>query len=111
MEIRGAGQLKSALKKNASLDDVKNTVRLNGSEMHSSAMKYAPVDTRFLRRNIKYSAEDSGFTARVASEAEYAPYQVWGTRYQAGTPHVRPAYTKQNSKFSKDMKRLVKSGD
>lgn len=108
MKIRGAGQLKSALKKNASLDDVKNTVRLNGSEMHSSAMKYSPVDTGFLRRNIKYSTEDSGFTARVASEAEYAPYQEYGTRYQAGTPHVRPAFNKQNSKFLKDMKRLMK---
>ena len=108
MKIRGAGQLKSALKKNASLDDVKNTVKLNGSEMHSSAMKYSPVDSGFVRRNIKYNTEDSGFTARVASEAEYAPYQEYGTRYQAGTPHVRPAFNKQNSKFLKDMKRLMK---
>ena len=108
MELRGTVQLKNALRKNASLDDVKNTVKLNGSEMHSSAMKYSPVDTGFLRRNIKYNTEDSGFTARVASEAEYAPYQEYGTRYQSGTPHIRPSFHEQSPRFKKDMERLMK---
>lgn len=108
MKISGADLLIGKLKKNANLDDVKNTVKLSGSEMHKAAQRYAPVDTGYLRRNIKYHAEDNGLTARVKSEAEYAAYQEYGTRYQSGTPHVRPAYYNQKDQFLKDMKRLMK---
>ena len=51
---------------------------------------------------------DRCFTARVKSEAEYAPYQEYGTRYQPGKPHIRPAYNKQKKRFVRDMRRLMK---
>lgn len=108
MRISGADQLIGKLKKNANPDDVKNTVKLNGSEMQKAAQRYAPVDTTYLKRNIKYHSEDDGFTARVESEAEYAAYQEHGTRYQSGTPHIRPAFHEQKIKFKRDMSRLMK---
>lgn len=108
MKIRGADVLIGKLKENANMDDVKNAVKLNGSEMHKAAQRYAPVDTGYLRRNINYYSEDNGFTARVKSGAEYAGYQEFGTRYQPGTPHVRPAFHNQENQFKKDIQRLMK---
>ena len=108
LSVKGTAELKSKLRRNANLDDVKNVVKLNGSEMHRAAQRYAPVKTGALKRNIKLYSEDNGFTAKVASEAEYAPYQEYGTRYQPGTPHIRPAYHEQKRQFVTDMKRLMK---
>lgn len=108
MEIRGADALIGALKKKATLNDVKDVVRLNTSEMQRSAQRYAPVDTGNLKRHIKQDVLDSGFTGKVASTADYAAYQEFGTRYQTGTPHIRPAFHEQKEKFKKDMKRLMK---
>lgn len=108
LKIKGTADLIGKLRRNATLDDVKHVVRLNGSEMHRSAQRHAPVDTGNLKRAIKLDVEDDGFTAKVASTANYAPYQEYGTRYQSGKPHIRPAYYEQRQKFIKDMKRLMK---
>lgn len=108
MQFNGVNQLVGALKKRANLNDVKDVVKLNGSEMHRKAQRNAPVDTGNLKRHVTLKAADGGFTAKVASEAEYAPYQEYGTRYQSGKPHIRPAYHEQKGKFINDMKRLLK---
>ena len=108
MEIRGIDALVGKLKRNADLSDVKKVVQVNGSEMQRAAQRNAPVDTGNLKRMIVYRSEDGGFTARVASTAEYAPYQEYGTRFMVGKPHIRPAYHEQRTKFLNDMKRLMK---
>ena len=48
------------------------------------------------------------YTAVVTGDAEYDPYQEYGTRYQAGTPHLRPALYNTEDKFIADMNRLVR---
>lgn len=108
LSFRGTGPLIGQLKKNANLDDVKNIVRMNGAEMHEGMSRRAPVRTTNLKRNIKLHTSDQGFTIKVASEAEYAPYQEYGTRFQSGTAHVRPAFFYQQIKFINDMKRIMK---
>lgn len=108
VRLRGSKELIGKLKRNANLNDVKQVVVMNTTEMHRKAQRNAPVDSGNLKRNIRYYQENGGFTGKVASEAEYAPYQEYGTRFQAGTPHVRPAFHKQKSKFINDMKRLMK---
>lgn len=107
-EIRGTGDLVRKLKRNANLNDVKNVVRVNGSEMQRSAQRYAPVDTGNLKRAITLTATDNGFAIKVSSTADYAPFQEYGTRYQPGKPHIRPSYFEQRRKFISDMKRLMK---
>ncbi|QOV19035.1 HK97 gp10 family phage protein [Blautia liquoris] len=108
LEIRGIDKLMAHLKKCATLEDVKQVVRVNGAEMHQKTQRFAPVDTGALKRNIRLDIENQGMAAKVTSEAEYAPYQEYGTRYMAGTPHVRPAFRIQSAKFKNDMQRLVK---
>lgn len=108
MQFSGVNQLVGALKKRENLNDVKDVVKLNGSEMHRKAQRNAPVDTGNLKRHVTLKTADGGFTAKVASEAEHAPYQEYGTRFQSGKPHIRPAYHEQKGKFINDMKRLLK---
>lgn len=111
LELKGLSELSKGLKEKANLNDVKNVVKLNGSEMHRATQRYAPVAKvggGTLKRNVKVYIQDAGFTTKVASEAEYASYQEYGTRYQPGTPHIRPAYHEQKGRFIKDMKRLMK---
>lgn len=108
LTVKGIAKLEAKLRKGTNLSDVKNVVKLNGSELQESAMRFAPVDTGYLKRNIHLSVENSGMTARISSDASYAPYQEYGTRYQAGTPHVKPAYNKQKPQFIDDMKKLMK---
>lgn len=108
LEFRGIADLSKGLKERATLNDVKNVVKLNGSEMHRSAQRNSPVDTGNLKRGIMLSMEDDGFVAKVASTASYAPFQEWGTRFQPGTPHIRPSYFEQRNKFINDMKRLTR---
>lgn len=108
LEFKGIADLSKGLKERANLDDVKKVVKINGSEMHRSAQRNAPVDTGNLKRFIVISFEDGGFTVKVVSQAEYAGYQEYGTRFQAGTPHIRPSYFEQRQKFINDMKRIMK---
>ncbi len=111
LQVKGIDELVGKLKRNAKLDDVKEVVKLNGSEMHTNAQRKAPVAKKGggnLQRNVRVYIEDNDFTARVKSEADYAAYQEYGTRFQPGTPHIRPAYYEQKERFKRDMKRLMK---
>lgn len=108
VELRGTRELVGRLRRNANLGDVKNVVRLNTAEMHRKAQRNAPVRTGNLKRNIKQNISDGGFVGRVSSEAEYAPYVEYGTRFMAAHPHVRPAFHEQKNKFLNDMRRLMR---
>lgn len=53
----------------------------------------APVDTGHLRNSYDTRVEETstGVKGHVWSDADYAAAQEYGTAYQSGTPHVRPA--------------------
>jgi hypothetical protein len=61
--------------------------------LHGQITSRAPVDTGHLRDSYQTSVEDSGDGAvgRVFTSVEYSIFQEYGTRYQGGTAHVRPA--------------------
>lgn len=108
MKINGTDALIGALKKSANLDDVKNVIKVNGSEMQKNAQRKAAVDTGFMKRGIVLSFEDGGLTAKVTSMAEYSGYVNYGTRFQNAQPFMTPAFYEQRIKFVADMKRLLK---
>ena len=58
-----------------------------------AAKRFAPVDTGRLRASISHTVErdDKGPVAFIGSNVNYAIYQELGTRYQPGTPYLRPA--------------------
>lgn len=87
--LRGAGaKLKSGLTA---------AVAKTTFDVQAKAQGYAPVDTGALRGSI--SGRPSGLQGEVSSGVEYAIYQEYGTRYQSGTPHMRPAAEQGMSNF------------
>jgi len=108
LSVTGANQLIGGLKKRATLTDVKNTVKLNGSEMQKNMQRDAPVDTGFLKRSIDYKSENDGFTAHIGVGAHYAPYLIHGTRFAYARDFFRPNYFKQREQFKRDLQRLMR---
>ena len=76
-------------------------VKNNTEELQKKAKVYAPVDTGFLRNNIASRYE--GMSGIVHSQAAYSFFQEYGTRYQSGTPFMRPALMFIYPQFRKDM--------
>lgn len=87
----------------------KQVVKKNGAEMHAKAQRYAPVDTGTLKRSITLEIKDNGMTAEVdGGHVNYAVYQEYGTRYQSGTPFIRPSHKEQKEIFKKEMRDILK---
>ncbi len=108
LTFNGIDNLASALDKRADLSLVKETVKLNGSEMQNKMQRDAPVDTGYLKRSISLSSEDDGFSVRVGPYAHYAPYLVFGTRFMYARDFFRPNFYIQRQLFYNDLKRLMK---
>ena len=70
-------------------------------------MRDAPVDTGFLKRSIVFELASNGLNGRVTPEAEYAPYLIYGTRFNAKQDFFRPNLKSQSKQFKEDMSRLV----
>ena len=101
------GTIEGALaKKLAANAMISSIIRKNGAQMQEKAMRFAPVDTGHLKRSITLQVTNK--KAEVESTADYAIYQEYGTRYQPGTPHIRPAYMAQKPIFIQDMLKVVK---
>ena len=52
IKIEGLDKLQKHLKKQCTLDDVRNVVKMNGAELQNKAKRMAPVDTGTLKRSI-----------------------------------------------------------
>lgn len=107
-EIRGDKALVARLKKIATMDDVKEVVKVNTTEVQRGAQRKAPVDTGNLRRSIGIEFTDGGLTGRVSPTAEYAAYLEFGTRFMTAQPFMRPTFYQQVNQFKKDLDRLVR---
>ena len=77
IEIRGVVEMQKGLKKMATMDDVKQAIRVNTTEMHQKASRKVAVDTGHLRRSITTEFSDGGLTGRVYTDVEYAIYQEY----------------------------------
>lgn len=92
-----------------SKDLVGKVVKNNAEKLMSVARAKAPSphSTGFLKSSIKTSYPNE-LEARINAEASYAGYQEWGTRFQSGTPFMRPAFQEIAPKFKNDMENVVK---
>lgn len=68
---------------------VQEALPLIGQEAVRRIRVRAPLDTGRLRRSYAYRV-GQGYVD-VGTNVHYAAYQEFGTRFQDGTPHVRPA--------------------
>lgn len=82
-------------------------IRNNTERLKASAKAKAPVDTGFLKNHIT-SSYPNRLEGHVKSEAAYSGYQEYGTRFQTGTPHIRPALQEIEPQFKQDMNNVLK---
>lgn len=112
IKVVGMTELKKALKKNVTMDDVKRVVRHNGAELQSKMQDNADFTrgyaTGTTKRSIGLEIKDGGMTAEVGAKTEYAPYLEYGTRFMDAQPFVKPAYIEQKAKFESDMQKLAR---
>ena len=99
MAIRGASQ--------KAMEQSSQVIGNNTERVKASAKAKAPVDTGFLKNHIT-SSYPSRLEGRVKSEAAYSGYQEYGTRFQTGTPHIRPALQEIEPQFKQDMNNVLK---
>ena len=114
VQLEGVREFNRALNNFSTFrEKAKEIVAKNGAEMQQKTQEYAPVDTGYLKRSVSLAISEGGNSATVESKTgegkeNYAFYQEFGTRYQSGTPHVKPAFDQQKEKFKEDFKRMVK---
>lgn len=99
MAIRGASQ--------KAMEQSSQVIRNNTERLKASAKAKAPVDTGFLKNHIT-SSYPNRLEGHVKSEAAYSGYQEYGTRFQTGTPHIRPALQEIEPQFKQDMNNVLK---
>lgn len=61
-----------------------------GALWETNAKQLSPVNTGRLRNSIRHHPEGND-TMVVETNVEYATYQELGTRYQRGTPFIKPS--------------------
>lgn len=108
MSFKGVDQLVKHLDKAASLKDVQHVVKSNGANLTKKMQQLAPLDTGYLKRSIKMSLTDGGFSAEVGPYANYASYLEYGTRKMTKKPFIKPSFNIQKEVFIRDLERLMK---
>ena len=109
VEWHGAERLTMAIRGASpkAMEQSSQVIRNNTERLKASAKAKAPVDTGFLKNHIT-SSYPNRLEGRVKSEAAYSGYQEYGTRFQTGTPHIRPALQEIEPQFKKDMNDVLK---
>lgn len=80
-------------------------VRRTALNIEAEAKQLAPVDTGTLRASITTYVDDP-LHAVVATNADYAVYQEFGTRHQSGQPFMTPAADSERQNFIDAMRKL-----
>ena len=112
IKIEGLDKLQRALKENVTMDDVKQVVRHNGSQLQRRMQDKADFkkgyQTGQTKRSIGLEIQNGGFDAEVGPETDHSPYVEYGTRFMEAQPFVRPSFEEQSTKFKSDMQKLVR---
>lgn len=116
VEIRIEG-LKEALKDidkdaEAFLTKADRRIKIAGVRTEAYAKELAPVDTGWLRRNIRHDPSAPFLEAIVTAETsqteadDYASYQEFGTSRMRAQPYMRPAANKALERLTEEIRKL-----
>ena len=64
------------------------------TSVHGDAVIHAPVDTGFLKANIKLKPKKPALKIKVESNAKYSSILEYGNSKQKSQPYLRPALRK-----------------
>ena len=119
LTFKGIVNLEQKLQKNTTMNDVKDVVKLNTSELQTGMQRKASFKghwegkkfikpTGATKRSITLEMKKGGLVGVVAPQTHYSPYLEYGTRFMTAQPFVKPAFFVQKHKFIKDLSRLVR---
>lgn len=91
--VIGAQAAQQTIGKMMDKEKLEKLIQQTALLIEGDAKRFAPVDTGRLRNSI-HSAKSGELEWMVGTDVEYAIYQEFGTRYQSGTPYLRPAVEK-----------------
>lgn len=92
---------------------IKRVVRRNGVALHERARALCPVDTGFMRSQLRLAFSEQGYVYEVgwdeqdfsaAGLAFYPVYVEFGTRFQAAQPSLFPAREQQDPIFRRELR-------
>ena len=106
VKVVGVERVVGKLRKNATMDDVKNVVKSNVVEQTNKAQRLSPVDTGFLKGSI--TANIGGLEGSTDVGAHYGGYVNNGTRFMGARPFLTDAFELQRENFRREMEMLVK---
>jgi len=93
----------------AKAEDIERALETIGLVAERYAKGYAPVDTGRLRNSISHDVSTEEQAVYVGTNVEYAPYQELGTRFQPGTPFLRPAIENHLDEYKQIVEEELKS--
>ena len=108
MKLNGISQLQSKLRRNATMDDVKDVVTSNSAQMTRNSQRLAPVDTSNMKNNTLQFTENDGLTGGTRVHTDYGAYVDKGTRFMAARPFIGDSFELQSEIFKKEMDTLTK---
>ncbi|MCA1025784.1 HK97 gp10 family phage protein [Cytobacillus kochii] len=88
-------------------EQTKELVRETTLAIEADAKNLAPIDTGYLRRNIKSKIENGGHIGVVTSNAEYGDKVEYGTSKTPAQPYFNPAYERNIVEFKSRLKDIV----
>lgn len=118
--INGVVDLQNKLKQNATMNDVKNVVKMNTIELETVMRRNANFKGHYdwngkfvsptgtTRRSVSSNVSKGGMKGSVGPNTEYSPYLEWGTRRMTSQPFVGPSFRIQSKVFISDLERLMK---
>lgn len=119
--INGLNGLSKKLKDNATLNDVKQIVKINTTELNSAMQRESQnvltghwegnkfvKPTGATKRSITIRFTSSGLSGHTGPQTEYSPYLIRGTRFMAKRDFFLPPLRIQKKKFKSDLERLMK---
>lgn len=111
IRFEGLEEIDKKLKKNISLNDVRNVVRQNGAQLQSKIQRNANFtqgyQTGTTKGSVNLLIKSNGLEVDSGPTTEYSQYLEYGTRFMEAQPFVKPAFNEQKEKFKSDMKKLM----
>ena len=112
VSIVGIEKVEVKLRKNVSMQEVKQVVRRNGKEMNTKIQENADFkkgyQTGTTKASVRQNITDGGMTTESGATTKYAGYLEHGTRKMEAQPFVKPAFDDQKKKFVQDMRKLTR---
>lgn len=100
------------------VEAIRATTRRSGTRAYKAAQRYCPVDTRFMKDNMRLEFSDDDLIWELgwdegdfeaAGLPFYPPYQEYGTSRNVAQPSVTPAHFEEEPRYQRELARDIEA--